>query len=75
MQTIQHYASLISAVNSMQSRLNALGYDFKENAPITPLDDQLIDALVATATQMLTEAAALKDVVYDPTPPVDPPAP
>ena len=68
MNTIQHYAALLANVNAMQSRLNALGYDFKETAPITPLDEQLIDALVATATQMLTDAAALKAVAYDPTP-------
>ena len=75
MYTIHHYSALISTVNSMQTRLNALGYDFKEIAPITPLDEQLIDALVATATQMLTDAAALKLVAYDPTPPVEEPAP
>ena len=75
MNTIQHYASLISTVNSMQSRLNALGYEFKEIAPRSALDDQLIDALVATATQMLTDAAALKDVAYEPTPPPEEPAP
>ena len=72
MNTIQHYAALISTVNSMQSRLNALGYEFKEIAPITPLDEQLIDALVATATQMLTDAAALKLVAYDPPPEEEP---
>ena len=75
MNTIQHYAALIATVNSMQSRLNALGYDFKEIAPRSALDVQLIDALIATATQMLTDAAALKDVAYDPTPPVEDPAP
>tara|TARA_R110001632_G_scaffold958_4_gene3840 strand:+ start:588 stop:803 length:216 start_codon:yes stop_codon:yes gene_type:complete len=64
---MQHYAALIATVNSMQSRLNALGYDFKEIAPITPIDEQLIDALVATATAMLSEATALKAIVYDPT--------
>ena len=67
MNTMQHYAALIATVNSMQSRLNALGYDFKEIAPITPIDEQLIDALVATATAMLSEATALKAIVYDPT--------
>ena len=75
MNTIHHYSALLANVNQMQSRLNALGYDFKETAPITPLDDQLIDALVATATQMLLDAAALKLVLYDPTPPEEEPAP
>ena len=75
MNTIHHYSALISTVNSMQTRLTALGYDFKEIAPITPIDEQMIDTLVAMATQMLTEAAALKDVAYDPTPPEEEPAP
>ena len=72
MNTIHHYSSLISTVNSMQTRLNALGYDFKEMAPITPLDEQMIDTLVAMATQMLTEATALKLIAYDPTLPEEP---
>lgn len=68
MNTIQHYAALIGNVNAMQSRLAALGYDFKETAPRTDLDVQLIDALVATATAMLAEAETLKAIAYDPTP-------
>ncbi len=72
MNTIQHYAALIATVNQMQSRLAALGYDFKETAPRTALDVQLIDALVATASAMLAEAETLKSIAYDPTP-VDPP--
>ena len=68
MNTLQHYSALITIVSTMQTKLNALGYDFKEIAPITPIDEQLIDALVATATVMLSEATALKAIVYDPTP-------
>ena len=76
MNTIHHYAALITVVNQMQSRLNALAYDFQEIAPITSLDEQLIDALVATATQLLTSATALKLIEYNPTPPEeDVPAP
>ena len=69
MNTIHHYAALLANVNAMQSRLNALANEFKEIAPRSALDVQLIDALVATATAMLTEASALKEVAYDPTPP------
>ena len=69
MNTIQHYAALIATVNSMQSRIDALANDFKEVAPRSALDVQLIDALIATATAMLTEASALKEVAYDPAPP------
>ena len=72
MNTIHHYASLISSVNQMKTRLNALGYDFKETAPITTLDQQLIDALIATANTLIVEAEALKDIAFDPTPSEDP---
>ena len=73
MNTIQHYAALLDHVNAMKSRLAALGYDFKETAPRTELDVQLIDALIATATAMLAEAETLKAIAYDPTPPVEDP--
>ena len=68
MNTIHHYSALLNSVNSMQSRLAALAYDFKETAERNDLDVQLIDALIATANQMLVEAEALKSVAYDPTP-------
>ena len=68
MNTIHHYSALLINVNTMQSRINALAYDFKETAARSALDEQLIDALVATATAMLTEADSLKSVAYDPTP-------
>lgn len=64
---IQHYASLIADVNKMQSRLEAIRYNFKEIQAKTSLDEQLIDALIATATDLLADAATVKDVVYDPT--------
>ena len=68
MDTIQHYAAILNHVNAMKSRLAALGYDFKETAARTDLDVQLIDALVATANNLIVEAEALKSVAYDPTP-------
>jgi|TARA_R100000030_G_scaffold96835_1_gene85319 hypothetical protein len=68
MDTIHHYSAMLNHVNSIQSRLAALAYDFKETAPRSDLDVQLIDALIATANQMLVEAEALKSVAYDPTP-------
>ena len=66
---IQHYAALIADVNKMQSRLEAIAYNFKEEAPKTDLDTQLIDALVATATGLLANAETIKGITYDPTPP------
>ena len=70
-ENIQHYAALIKDVNTMASRLNALAYNFKEEAAITTLDESLIDSLVLAATEALTEANALKDIAYDPTPEED----
>ena len=64
---IQRYAALISDVNKMQSRLEAIAYNFKEVAPKTDLDTQLIDALVATATGLLENAETIKSITYDPT--------
>ena len=64
---IQHYAALIADVNKMQSRLEAIAYNFKEVAPKTDLDTQLIDALIATATGLLTEAETIETIAYDPT--------
>ena len=71
MQTLPHYAALLSELNSMKSRLAALAYDFKEIAPRSELDESLIDALVASPNAMITEANALKSVSYDPTPESD----
>lgn len=65
---IQHYAALIADVNKMQSRLEAISYNFKEVTPKTDLDTQLIDALIATATGLLANAETIKDIAYDPTP-------
>jgi hypothetical protein len=64
---IQHYAALIADVNKMQSRLEAIAYNFKEVEAKTDLDTQLIDALIATATSLLAEAETIKSIAYDPT--------
>ena len=68
MNTIHHYSNLMKSLSSMTSVLNALGYDFKETAPITTLDEQLIDGLIASANTMLVQADALRGITFDPTP-------
>jgi len=68
MNTLPHYSALLGNLNEMKSRINTLGYDFKETAARTSLDEQLIDALVASATAMISEANALKSIAYDPDP-------
>ena len=67
-ENIQHYAALISDVNTMASRINALAYNFKEVAAPSTLDDSLIDSLLLTANATLTEANSLKGITYNPTP-------
>ena len=68
MNTIHHYSNLMKNLSSMTSVLNGLAYDFKETAPVTTLDEQLIDGLVASANTMLAQAESLKGITYDPTP-------
>ena len=67
MDTLPHYSALLANLNEMKSRLNTLKYEFKEIAARTTLDDQLIDALVASATAMISDANDLKSIAYDPT--------
>ena len=67
MDTLPHYSALLANLNEMKSRLNTLKYEFKEISARTTLDDQLIDALVASATAMISDANDLKSIAYDPT--------
>jgi len=54
----------------MTATINAISYDFKETAPRTELDLELINGLLAAAAGMTQAAEALKTVEYDPTPEV-----
>jgi len=65
MNTIHYYSQLIRNLSSMTSVLGSMAYDFKNTAEITPLDEQLIDGLVATASAMITEAQALKGITFE----------
>lgn len=68
MNTIFTFASLTQALATVQSGLGTLGYTYKEESPRTPLDEAHIDLLIASATEMITAANALKSISYDPTP-------
>tara|TARA_R100000951_G_scaffold98989_1_gene89156 strand:+ start:223 stop:387 length:165 start_codon:yes stop_codon:yes gene_type:complete len=54
----------------MTATINAIAYDFKETAPRSELDLELINGLLAAAAGMTQAAEALKTVAYDPTPEV-----
>ena len=74
MNTLPDFANAVKNLSALTSVLNGLGYKFKEDAPRTALDEQLIDGLVASAQQLIVAAGALKTVEYDPTPEEDTPA-
>ncbi len=68
MDTIFTFASLTQALATVQGGLGTLAYNYKEDAPRTALDDAHIDLLIASGTEMIAAATALKSIEYDPTP-------
>ena len=66
MNTIHHYSNALKHLSAITSVLNGLGYEFKENAPRTALDEQLIDGLIASANELIAAATALKTIDYTP---------
>jgi len=68
MNTLPDFANAVKNLSALTSVLAGLGYKFKEAAPRTALDEQLIDGLVASAQELITAANALKTIAYDPTP-------
>lgn len=68
MKTINYYARLTDSLSVMNQNIEALAYQFAEEAPRTQLDEDLIDALLVAADQMRAAADGLKAVAYDPTP-------
>jgi len=68
MNTLPDFANAVKNLSALTSVLAGLGYKFKEAAPRTALDEQLIDGLVASAQELIAAANALKTITYDPTP-------
>ena len=68
MNTLPDFANAVKNLSALTSVLAGLGYKFKEAAPRTALDEQLIDGLVASAQELIAAANALKAIAYDPTP-------
>lgn len=59
-----HYSSMSRDIAAIASRLAALQQSFAGVAPRTASDDAWVDLLIASATQMMTAAAGLKQIVY-----------
>ena len=68
MNTLPDFANAVKNLSALTSVLAGLGYKFKQAAPRTALDEQLIDGLVASAQELIAAANALKAIAYDPTP-------
>jgi hypothetical protein len=68
MNTLPDFANAVKNLSALTSVLAGLSYKFKEAAPRTALDEQLIDGLVASAQELIAAANALKAIAYDPTP-------
>ena len=73
-----HYSSIARNISGISSRMAALAQQFGAVAPRTTSDEAWIDLLVASASQMMIAANALKDIVYvapppEPSAPVEPP--
>jgi len=68
MNTLPDFANAVKNLSALTSVLAGLGYKFKEAAPRTALDEQLIDGLVASAQELIAAANALKTIAYDATP-------
>ena len=71
-----HYSGIARSISGISSRMAALAQHFAAVAPRTASDEAWIDLLVASASQMMIAANALKDIVYvapPPPAPVEPP--
>lgn len=68
MNTINYYARISDNLASMGAGIESLAYIFANETARTPLDEDLIDALIAYANETLAAAAALKTIEYNPAP-------
>ena len=65
MNTIKHFHNIANGFDRIASGMSGLESEFKFIAPISDLDKQQIDLLVASAQSLITAAVALKDVAFE----------
>jgi len=68
MQSIHHFSRTLTNLNNINGELQSLAYLFKEIEESTETDASFIDSFVAAANDMISQAEALKTVVFDPSP-------
>ena len=74
MRTLEHHARIATDLSSLNSRIAALAYSFKEFEPRNAADEALITLMLQQAAALVPAAEALLTIAYDPTP-VEPEAP
>ena len=74
MRTLEHHARIATDLSSLNSRIAALAYSFKEFEPRNAADEALITLMLQQAAALVPAADALLTIAYDPTP-AEPEAP
>jgi seryl-tRNA(Sec) selenium transferase len=74
MRTLEHHARIATDLSSLNSRIAALAYSFKEFEPRNAADEALITLMLQQAAALVPAAEALLTIAYDPTP-AEPEAP
>ena len=69
MNTVNQYARVATNLANIATILTELAGIFTGTQQRTAVDDAMIDALVASANELATNAAALKTIDYTPTTP------
>ena len=64
--TTSQYQKALTALTIIEQAVTDLGNTFATIQPRTSVDDAMIDALVAAANSLATNATALKNIVYTP---------
>jgi len=75
MRTLEHHARIATDLSSLNSRIAALAYSFKELEVRNTADEALIGLMLEQSTALTAAAQALLTVQYDPTPAEPEPAP
>ena len=68
MNSLLSFAEILKTLSKMEGLVAGLGEYYAQVEARTPIDDALIDQFLVKAEALSTAAAALKTVVYNPTP-------
>jgi len=69
MQSLLTFGEILKTLARLETYIQGLNEYYTQAEARTPIDDALIDQFLAKAAALEAAAAALKTVVYNPTPP------